>query len=52
MNETICYRQWQEDPDILETSSNLKFIERYRLDRDGILFLNKQMEFISLITKN
>ena len=47
----MARRHFEERPDILETSSNLELIERYRLDREGILFINKELEFISPFTK-
>lgn len=42
----MARRQFQERPDIIDSLSNIELIERYRFDRDGILFLDANLNNI------
>ncbi|XP_052267393.1 putative nuclease HARBI1 [Dreissena polymorpha] len=39
-------RNFRERADVLDKLSNMELVERYRLDRNGILFLNERLEHV------
>jgi hypothetical protein len=45
--QAMARRHFKERPDIPGNLSNLELIERYRLDRDGMLNLNDELQVLS-----